>query len=132
MQRIKLTVIVAMALLLTASWSVPLYAAENQNPFQVVLEDSLYGGLLGTVIGSATLAFTNHKSDHLDNIAYGAAIGVITGAGVGIFTNINRALVEYENGRLRLAVPKVMPDLQETSRGQYVLAVKADLLRGTF
>lgn len=130
MKMLKRAVIVATTLLLTTSLSVPLHAAESS--LKVVFEDSLYGGLVGALIGTATLAFTNNRSDHLDNIAYGAAAGIIAGAGVGVFSNINRAMMEYENGKLKLAVPKVMPDIQESSRGQMVLAVKADILRGTF
>lgn len=130
MLKMKQAVIAAITLLLTATWSVPLHAAESS--LKVVLEDSLYGGLIGTLIGTATLAFTKHASDHLDNIAYGAAVGVIAGAGVGIATSVNRAMVEYENGTFKLAVPKVMPEIKETSQGQLVLAVKADIVRGTF
>lgn len=126
----KCAVIATMTLLLTASWSVPLHASESS--LKVVFEDSLYGGLAGALIGTATLAFTRHQSDHLDNIAYGAAAGVIGGAGVGIVTMTNRAMVEYENGKMKLAVPIILPDLQESSRGQLILAVKANLLRGTF
>jgi len=117
-------------MLLTASWTVPVHAAENT--LKVVLEDSIYGGLIGTVLGTASLAFTKHASDHLDYIAYGAAVGTIAGAGVGVVTSINRAVAEYENGKVKLAIPTVMPDLQETTRGQVVLAVKANLIRGTF
>lgn len=117
-------------LLLSITWAMPLHAAESS--LKVVFEDSLYGGLVGALVGSATLAFTHKASDHLDNIAYGAAAGVIAGAGVGIITNVRRAMVEYENGTVKLGMPMVLPDIQESSKGQLVLAVKADLLRGTF
>ncbi len=130
MPRFRKTVIAVTTLLLTTSLSMPLHAAESS--LKVVFEDSLYGGLVGTLVGAATLAFTKHPSDHLENIGYGAAVGVIAGAGVGVATNINRAMVEYENGKLKLAVPKVIPDFHETAKGQIVLAVKADLLHGTF
>lgn len=130
MPKFKRAVISIMTLLLTISWTMPLHAAESS--LKVVFEDSLYGGLVGALVGTATLAFTNNASDHLNNIAYGAAAGVIAGAGVGVFTTLNRAMVEYENGRVKLAIPTVLPDIQESSRGQMVLAVKANLLRGTF
>jgi hypothetical protein len=129
MPKFKRTVITILTLLLTTSWSIPLHAAESS--LKVVFEDSLYGGLIGTLVGSATLAFTHKASDHLDYISYGAAAGVIAGTGIGLFTTINRAAVEYENGKVKLGMPTVLPDIQE-SKGQMVLAFKANLLRGTF
>lgn len=130
MPKFKRTIIAVATLLMTATWSMPLHAADNS--LRVVLEDSVYGGLIGSLLGAATLAFTDKASDHVDNIAYGAAIGVFAGAGYGIVSSANRAMVEYENGKVRLAVPKITPDIQESSRGDKVLAVKADILRGTF
>ncbi len=131
MPRFKRTAIIAFTLLMTTSSSMPLHAAESS--LKVIFEDTLYGGLIGSVLGAATLVFTENSSDHLENIAYGAAAGVFAGAGYGIATtSSNRAMVEYDNGKIRLAVPKVMPDIQESSKGEMVLAVKADLLRGTF
>ena len=130
MLKFKRVIIAALTLLMATTWSMPLHAAESS--LKVVFEDSLYGGLIGGLLGAATLVFTENSSDHVENIAYGAAAGVFAGAGYGIAANANRAMVEYENGKVRLAVPKVMPDIQESSRGQMVLVVKADLLRGTF
>lgn len=130
MPTIKRSVIALTALLLSTFWTMPVQAAESS--MKVVFEDSLYGGLVGALIGSATLAFTHRASDHLDNITYGAAAGVIAGAGIGVFTSVRHAMVEYENGAVKLGMPTVLPDIQESSRGQMVLAVKADLLRGTF
>jgi hypothetical protein len=130
MLTMKRTLVAALTLLLTITGTAPLLAAESS--MKVVFEDSLYGGLAGALLGAATLAFTNNKSAHLENIGYGAAAGVIGGAGVGLVTTINRAMVEYDNGRMKLSVPIVLPDIQEKNPGQYVLAVKANLLRGTF
>lgn len=129
MSRFKRSAIIAFTLLMT-SMAMPLHAAESS--LKVVFEDSVYGGLIGSLLGAATLVFTENSSDHVENIAYGAAAGVFAGAGYGIASSANRAMVEYENGKVRLAVPKVMPAIQESSRGQMVLAVKADILRGTF
>jgi hypothetical protein len=130
MPKYRRALIATVILLLSITWTMPLHAADSS--LKVVFEDSLYGGLVGALVGSATLAFTHKASDHLDNITYGAAAGVIAGAGIGIFTSVRHAMVEYENGRVKLGMPTVLPDIQESSRGQLVLAVKADLLRGTF
>ena len=53
---------------------------------QVVAEDSLWGCLIGTLVGTATLAFhIDDATDHLENIAYGAGIGLFAGVGFGIY-----------------------------------------------
>ena len=130
---IKRLIVAVMAVILISSGAVPAIAADkNDNPFRVVLEDAVYGGLVGTLLGAATLAFTRHKSDHLDNIAVGAALGVMGGTGVALYSKLNQSLVEYENGKIRLAMPSVKPDLLENGHGQKVLALKADLFRGNF
>ncbi|HEY5976201.1 MAG TPA: hypothetical protein VIU41_15820 [Geobacteraceae bacterium] len=98
-----------------------------------VFEDALYGGLAGTLISAAVLAFTHSPGDHMDYLAYGAATGVLAGTAFGIFKVTSRSLAEYENGRVRFALPTVIPDLQEaTVRGPATLALKAELFRGTF
>lgn len=127
---IKRLVIAVMAVVLFSAGAVPAAAAEN--PIKVVLEDAIYGGLVGTLLGTATLAFYKHKSDHLDNIGYGAALGVMVGTGIGVYSNLDRPFAAYDNGTVKLALPTIMPEFQENSRGQMVMAVKADLLRGIF
>ncbi len=53
---------------------------------QVVAEDALWGCLIGGLVGTATLAFhTDDAEDHLENIAYGASIGLFAGVGFGIY-----------------------------------------------
>jgi hypothetical protein len=53
---------------------------------QVVAEDALWGCLIGSLVGTATLAFhLDDAEDHLENIAYGAGIGLFAGVGFGIY-----------------------------------------------
>lgn len=52
---------------------------------QVVAEDSLWGALIGTLVGTATLAFRDHPSDHLDVIYKGASIGLVCGIAFGVY-----------------------------------------------
>lgn len=127
---IKRAIVTFMVSLLLVSWTVPVSAAESS--LKVVLEDAVYGGLIGSLLGTASLAFVKHGSDHLENIAIGGALGIMAGTGYGVYTVANRSLVEYENGRVKFAMPVIKPDIQETQKGQLVLAVKADLLHGTF
>ena len=108
-------------------WSAPCRAAESV--FKQVFTDSVYGGLSGTLVGAAALAFTKRPGDHLDYMAYGAATGVLVGAAYGL----GRAMVEMEHGKVAWAVPTVIPDIKDTnSKGQTPIVVMAELLRGKF
>jgi hypothetical protein len=110
--------------------TVPCFAAGNA--FKEIYEDSLYGGLAGTLVGAAIMAFTKKPGDHLDYMIYGAAGGVLAGATYGLITT-TRSLAEYENGKLRFAMPTIVPDFQEAnSKGQTAFTLKAELLRGNF
>lgn len=113
--------------LLLAVWSAPCYAAEST--FKGIFTDALYGGLTGTLVGAAVMAFANKPTDHLDYLGYGAAVGVLTGAAYGI----GKAMVELDGGRVRFSMPTIIPDLQDTnSKGQTPLIITAELVRGKF
>jgi len=126
----KRSKVVLISLLVSASLSVPVFAADN--PFKNVFEDSLYGGLAGTLVGAAFMALAKSPEDHMNNVVYGAAAGVLVGAGYGM-VSVTKALAKVENGRLEFAVPTVVPDFQSVGgKGQLALVFKADLLRCTF
>lgn len=60
--------------------------SDAASSLQVVAEDALWGCLIGTLVGTATLAFhLDDAGDHLENIAYGAGIGLFAGVGFGIY-----------------------------------------------
>jgi hypothetical protein len=106
---------------------VPCHAAETA--FKEIVQDSIYGGIAGTVVGAAVLAFSHKPSDHLEYMAYGAAAGVLGGAAYGYFSS--RALVEVDNGEVKFAIPTVMPDVKESSRKSSVI-ISAELIKGNF
>jgi hypothetical protein len=106
---------------------VPCRAADA--PFKEILHDSIYGGLAGTVIGAAVLAFTKRPGDHLEYMAYGAAAGVLGGAAYGYFAS--RALIEVDKGKVKFAIPMVMPDFRGPS-GKSNLVVTTELIKGNF
>ncbi len=121
-------VILAVSCLLC--WSVPSFGADSA--FREVFEDSLYGGLSGALVGAAIMAFTHKPGQHLDYIYYGGAGGVLVGAGFGLI-KASKSLAEVQDGKVRFALPTVIPSLQDTNgRGGQTLAFRADLLRGTF
>lgn len=106
---------------------VPCHAAETM--FKEIAKDSVYGGIAGTLIGAATLAFAHKPGDHLEYMAYGAAAGLVGGATYGYFSS--RALMEVENGKVKFAIPTVMPDKKDSSRTNSVL-VTTQIIKGKF
>lgn len=52
---------------------------------QVVAEDSLWGALIGGLVGTAALAFRDHPSDHYDLIYKGTSVGLVCGVAFGIY-----------------------------------------------
>jgi hypothetical protein len=121
---------VAVLVSMITSISVPCQAAEN--PFVETFQSAFYGGLAGALVGGALLAFTKHPGDHLDYIGYGGAGGVLVGAAYGL-VKATKSLAEYENGKVKFAVPTVMPGLQENpTTGHTSVVFNAQLFRGTF
>ena len=116
-----------LTVVLSVCWSVPCRAAENT--FKDIFFDSLFGGLGGTLVGAAVMAFAKKPGDSLDFMAYGAASGALIGGAYGV----GKAMVEMQNGKVKLSLPTIMPDFQQTnSKGQTPLVIMAQLLRGKF
>jgi uncharacterized membrane protein YebE (DUF533 family) len=105
-------------------------AAENS--LREVFQDAFYGAGVGALVGGALLVFTKKPADHLDYIGYGAAVGVLAGTAYGLAKSA-KALAEIDNGRIRIAVPTIVPDLIESkTTGQTSVMWHANILRGTF
>lgn len=129
MKRLKqmLTVVICLSLLSAASSA---HAADST--LREVFEDAFYGAGIGALVGGAILAFAKKPADHLDYIAYGAATGVLAGTAYGL-AKTTRALAEIDNGRVRIAVPTILPNLVESpSSRQTTVMWQASILRGTF
>lgn len=130
MKNFKRIVMVALATVLLASWSVPCSAEDSA--FKNIFENAFYGGLAGTLVGGALLAFTKRPGDHLDYLSVGAASGVLAGAAYGLVKS-SRALAEIDNGTVRLAMPTIIPEFQEANaRGTSSVMLRAELIRGNF
>jgi hypothetical protein len=121
----KLTITIT-AVLMTV-WSVPCHAVEST--FKGIFTDAFYGGLTGTLVGAAVMAFAKKPVDHLDSMGYGAAVGILAGAAFGV----GKALVEIDNGKVKLSMPTFIPDFQEANnKGKTPILITAELLRGRF
>ncbi len=130
MRKMKKTLAIIIALSMLTSWSASCYASENA--FKDTFESAFYGGLVGTLVGGALLAFTKHPSDHLDYLAFGGAGGVLVGTGFGLIRSA-KSLAEYENGKVKFAIPTILPELHESaSTGHNTLSFNTQLLRGRF
>lgn len=97
-----------------AGWMGPGRAVAEDNSFETVFKNGLYGGLAGALVGGAALAFKDDPGDHLNYLSYGAAIGVFIGVAYGLVT-INRSLVELDDHRLVFRLPT--PMVTSTPRG---------------
>ncbi|MDD2309295.1 MAG: hypothetical protein PHH91_06900 [Desulfuromonadaceae bacterium] len=124
----KLVAIMTLAVLLTTTSSA--FAADDT--ISEVFTDAFYGAAIGGLVGGALLVFRSKPLDHLNYIAYGAASGVLVGTAYGLAKSA-RAFAEVENGRVKIALPTITPELVTVpGSGRSTIAWRADLLRGTF
>ncbi len=74
---------------------------------QYTLKNSLYGGILGALLGSAVLLLSDEPDDNLSYIPTGIGVGVLLGAAYGIATSgvIESSIGEIEDGRFTLNMP---------------------------
>ncbi len=130
MKRIKRLSMMIFAAILPLTWAAPCFALESA--FKEIFQDSLYGGLTGSLIGAAVMAFAKRPANHLDYMGYGAAGGVIAGAALGA-VRVAKSLAEIDQeGKVRFAIPLVIPDIHDTSRAQSAYTINTQLLSGKF
>lgn len=107
----------------------PCHAESN---LREVFQDAFYGAAIGALVGGALMAFTKKPADHLENVYYGAAAGVLAGTGYGLVKSA-KSLAEIDNGKIKIAMPTIIPDLVESpSTRQTTVVWHASILRGTF
>ena len=141
MKKLSLVMIMLGLLGLTA---LPAQAADFE--VQNTMEDALYGGAIGALVGAGAMLVSSTPSKNVSYIATGAGFGIIigaiygvniaTGAGFGIIigaiygvTTGTRALAKVEDGQLQIAIP--IPELALTSNSQ-ALALNVPLWESRF
>jgi len=130
MKTLKRSIIILLSTCLLTGMATPCLAAENV--FRDLFENSLYGGLAGTLVGGALLVFTRKPSEHLDYLAVGAATCVLAGVTYSVVKQ-SRSLVAIEDGNVKLALPTIIPELQENgAKGMTSVMLKAEVIKGTF
>lgn len=126
----KLRKIIAVMTLVSLLSTSSAFAADEV--LREVFTDAFYGAAIGGLVGGALMVFKNKPADHLNYIAYGAASGVLVGTAYGLAKSA-KAFAEVENGRVKIALPTIIPELiVSPSSGRTTVAWKADLIRGTF
>lgn len=73
------------ALVFVISMAIIPMQSQAASSLQVIFEDTLWGALIGTVAGAATMAFMDEPSDHYERMAQGASIGSLCGMGFGAY-----------------------------------------------
>lgn len=65
-----------------------------------IITSATYGVLAGTIVGSATLAFTENPGDNLSRIARGASLGLYAGLILGFYVTygVSSEAEYYEEG----------------------------------
>lgn len=111
------------------SFATPSFAA--QSAFEDLFSNAFYGGLAGSLVGAAVLAFADKPGDHLEYIAQGAAIGIIAGAAYSAVT-ATRSFAEVGDGTVKFAIPTVVPQIRDLGRGRTEVVATASLVRGRF
>ncbi|MBZ0220705.1 MAG: hypothetical protein K8I01_09775 [Candidatus Methylomirabilis sp.] len=83
--------------------------AYAEDAMQRTLRDSIYGGLIGGLLGTAVMFLTDDPGDHIEYIPTGAAVGVLVGAAYGIGRSMqDSSFAEVEkDGTIKLGLPVV-------------------------
>lgn len=107
MNRIKKAVIVSLLASFILISTVPAAFAADDT-LKNTVNDALYGGLLGALVGTAVTLLSKKPGDHLGNIPTGAALGVLFGAAYGLATSGTvQSVGEIEGTKFTLKVPTV-------------------------
>lgn len=102
-------------------------------PMRDFIMSCSYGVLAGTLVGAATLAFTDKPGDNLNKVARGASFGLYAGILLGLYVVYGIPSQEEAALREQLGVvpepPRLLVAPVMTARGLEGGEVRYDLLR---
>ncbi len=108
----------------------PMQATAGDYEVQNVMDDALYGGGIGAMVGLGLMLVSDAPTSNWNYLTRGAGYGIIIGAAYGIFRS-SKALAQVEDGHIQLGMPSPEFALQETPFGLDMI-VKTDLIQGSF
>jgi hypothetical protein len=87
----------------------------SADPAKDFVMSCTYGVLAGTLVGTATLAFSDKPGDNLNRIARGASIGLYAGILLGLYV-VNLSSTSEEDSQAMKEAPKlqVYPIISES------------------
>lgn len=122
MLRLKKTLsVVVMVAFVTGATTFPVQKA-HANSSREFLMSVTYGTLAGTLLGTASLAFTDKPGDKLQRIARGASLGLYFGILLGLYVvygvsdehdELNNILPPEDDYGFKLRNPMIYPTLSE-------------------
>ena len=125
-----------LAVLLFVTFSLFSTRAFADEAMKHTLRSSLYGGVIGAIVGSAIVLLTDDPDDHLEYIPTGAALGVLAGAAYGLATGefiYDRSAIVVEDGKFALRLPTIKSArVFDKNANDYNLIESVDLLRVKF
>src|SRR4030067_2343777 len=82
-------------------------SAAAEDVMQRTLRDSLYGGLIGALLGTAVMFLTDDPGDNIEYIPTGAAVGILAGAAYGMGRSMGQtsSVNAADGGRGRVSFP---------------------------
>jgi len=120
--------IIMTAILLGGLSFLPIQSQAADFEVQNTFEDTMYGGMLGALVGAGAMLVSGAPSKHWNYISTGAGLGIIAGAIYGVASGAH-AFAQLEDGQLQLGVP--MPELALSPDGQ-VISMNTPLFETTF
>jgi len=99
-----------------------------------MLSGSIYGGIIGALVGSGAMLLTDKPEDNLSYIVTGAGLGILVGTAYSIATSgVVQSVGEIEDGKFTLKVPTVrMEKIYDPATDSHELVERVDLIKLRF
>ncbi|MDX8381259.1 MAG: hypothetical protein R8M14_04030 [Ghiorsea sp.] len=123
----KLVKVLVVALVM--AWY-PSQASAGDYEVQNVMDDALYGGGIGAVVGLGLMLLTKKPTDNWNYVSRGLGGGLIVGSIYGIYRT-SKSLAQIEDGQIHFGLPTPEVAFQDTPKGLDMVVV-TPLIAGHF